>query len=114
MRNNALEEIENNIPNIPSETAYKYFSYKDTFDTLNEDPFKNDYIINIPGNAHGIVMIEVCYHQTRLLYHLPNYNKNSYKGSFVNFSLSNNSIIFNNRNCAVTDEVTVNLFVWYS
>ena len=107
----ALQRIEDNIP---SETVYKYFSYKDTFDTLNEKPFKNGYIINIPGNAHGVVMIEVCYDQTDLLYHLPNYNKNVYKGPFVNFSLSNNSIIFNNRNCALTDEVTVNLFVWYS
>ena len=108
----AIEEIENNIP---SGNAYKYFKYTGTYNTLDENPFKNGgQIINISGNPYGVVMIEVCYRQTNVLYHLPNYNKNVYKGPFVNFSLSDNGIILNNINCALTDKVTVNLFVWYS
>ena len=108
MRNDALQEVENNIP---GGNVYKYFNDSGTYDTLNGNPFKNNIII--PGTPHGIIIRSNCYDKKETLYHLPNCDSNVYKATYVSFSISGNNIILKEASGYKTDRLYLYFHVWY-
>ena len=104
-----MEEIENNIP---SGNVYKYFNYSGTYNTLDENPFK-DYSIVIPGTLHGIIIISDSFGDTEYMYELPNCNRNIYKCTYASITISNNIITLKEASGYKTAKLTLDFYAWY-